>query len=205
MHINELKYIALKDATGGKGHINELEYLWLESKIGALNLSLNEMWYREFVTGAIGTKDTFSWNTNAFIYLGEKGATANSLSGRWYQFWESGSGSSLSAVSLGVGWSRVGINDYQFDVPPGVNFVAMTLLNVVIGNNYNVKFDAAGTLPVTALLFKPGNFTEDVVITPASYDIDFLAQDTNGTPRFAVQDITGVTQFKVSNLVVTNA
>ncbi|RLC15194.1 MAG: hypothetical protein DRI24_11575 [Deltaproteobacteria bacterium] len=88
-HVNELKYQALKDATGGKGHLNELEYQWLSSKVGALNLHLNEMWYREFVLGATGTKDTLPWNENAYIYLGENGATAPSLSERWYQFWGS--------------------------------------------------------------------------------------------------------------------
>jgi len=35
----------------------------------------------------------------------------------------------------------------------------------------------------TALLFKPGNFAEDVVVTEGSPDIDFLAQDTTDVSR----------------------
>jgi len=205
MHVNELKYAALKAATGGKGHINELEYQWLSSKVGALNLHLNEMWFREFLTGAVGTKAALPWNTNAYIYLGENGATAKTLSERWWEFWFNAQPGGLNEVSLSPGWSRVGLNDYQFDVPPGANFSTLTFDNVVVGNNYNIKFTASGDLPVTALVFRPGDFAEDTTITPGSYDIDFLADNLNGTTRFAVQDITGVTQFTISNLVVTNA
>jgi len=37
----------------------------------------------------VGTKAALPWNTNAYIYLGENGATAKTLSERWYQFWGS--------------------------------------------------------------------------------------------------------------------
>jgi len=109
----------------------------------------------------------------------------------------------LNDIDLGVGWTKIGYNTYQFDVPPGVNFVAATFSNVIVGNNYNIKFTATGDLPVTALVFRPGDFSEDTLITEGSYDIDFLADNLNGTTRFAVQDITDVTQFRIGNIQVT--
>jgi len=85
--LNEVKYAALQAATGGKGTLNELELSWLGTKLGEFTGTLNERWYKEFLLNGVATKVGLPWNENAYIYLGEQGATGKTLNERWYQFW----------------------------------------------------------------------------------------------------------------------
>jgi len=189
-----------KNAAVGGGNTDTSEQAWLLNQ-GATSDMTNDAWMEVFKAGG-ATSD--NWNDAALEWLKILGYSGGNLADAWKWHWFS---SYASEIALGVGWSQTSSSpdNYQFDVPPGVNFVAATFINITIGKNYNIKFDASGDLPVTALLFKPGNFTQDVVITVGSYDIDFLAQDSNGTPRFAVQDIAGVTQFKIENVRIEEA
>jgi len=203
--VNDDKQTALHGEIGkptGTQSVNDVEMQWLTLR-GYTEGGLNERWRQEFFNATAGAaKYSFTFDDAARIYLAELGLTGT-LPEMWHLFWSGKA--DLSEVSLGVGWTKVGFNDYQFNVPPGAAFVAMTLINVIVGQNYNISFDASGDLPATALVFRPGDFAQDTIIAAQAYNFQFLADNQNGVSRFAVQDIAGVTQFNISNLVVTDA
>ena len=82
--VNELKYAALKFEGAVGNTMSDLEYDWLKVIQGLSGKTLNELWISEFIS--VGATPA-PWNSMAFQFLGIQGATAKTLSGRWYQFW----------------------------------------------------------------------------------------------------------------------
>lgn len=90
--LNELKYQKLFLAAGkaAPATLNELELFYLGTKLGEFVGTLNERWFKEFLTDSGGTaKAALPWNENAILYLTFKGQATGTLNERWYGFWES--------------------------------------------------------------------------------------------------------------------
>lgn len=147
MHVNELKYQALFDLVGKPLTLNELEYTVL--KESGHTGTLNEMWFQEFLTTA-STKPEFPWSQNAWLYLGDKGATAPTLSERWYEYWSGGGGVTPPyQATIGGNGSDFGTGT-QFNAPVGLpvpgDFMGLTIAYLgSFGQAYwNARFGAAG-------------------------------------------------------------
>ena len=192
-HVNDDKLSAL----GGTSldNTNDLEIIWLQSK-GATSDNINDAWMELYVIDG-ATADNI--NDAALEWLLIQGYTGDNLADGWAWYWFS---ASATAANVSPGWTQTSSfpHNYQFDVPPGANFASLTFTNLVIGKNYSIQFDASGDLIAGTLVFRPGDFAEDTEILVGSYDFTFLADNQNGTTRFAVQDITSVTQFKIDNV-----
>lgn len=184
-HVNELKYAALKIlADPVKGHLNELEYQWLAGLhpiLAAQGASLNELWFQEFIIGgaAGGAKAALPWNTNAYIYLGVKGATADSLSERWYQVWDGGGPVVIVTPDLTLtagdnGGARVGFRagSYGSVAPDQLTTGDPILALFCNNNNGRVRFKVAGEYPADSFTSMTIVGQGELLAASATYDYD---------------------------------
>lgn len=103
------------------------------------------------------------------------------------------------SVLLGEGWTKKATGQYVFDVPPGSTFKPLQFAGLQIGGSYNIKFTTVAQTGYGGMLFRPGVLGLDTVINAdADYDVDFVAQDSNGITRFLHTDVTGVSRITVA-------
>jgi len=85
MHLNEIKYEALKIGNGAfKGSLPEQEYQWLVGVKLMTPAKVNEMWYQLFA------RSDLSWSGAAHAWLTGEGIPAvGTLNERFYAYWDS--------------------------------------------------------------------------------------------------------------------
>lgn len=92
--LNDVKLKALEAALSTTGALNDLEFRWLGT-LGRTG-NLNDRWFQQF-----GYPD-LSYNDAAWTWLGDQGATQDTLNERWYWYWTSGPLATGQVTHLGV-------------------------------------------------------------------------------------------------------
>jgi hypothetical protein len=116
--LNGLKWSALAAELGvTSGTVNELEIRWLRDVRGRTG-TLNEMWAAEFLASGVTVG---AWNGMAYAYLGLHGAYAETLNGRWWQFWLAGGQGGVTLISdtdaVASLWTERGANTVVDNIP----------------------------------------------------------------------------------------